>query len=122
MPPTYRVSLSYSNQSLGQMAMLRDSRNGSHLTEPVPPVSKHTINGTRRVVLVTSYERAIIVDEHKLIAVRLLAGLLFSTLDTSIVSTSLVTISNDLNDFTNAPWVVLSYLLTYMGTNWVLIG
>lgn len=46
---------------------------------------------------------------------RLLFGLLFATLDTSIVSTSLVTISHDLGDFVNAPWVVLSYLLTYMG-------
>lgn len=45
----------------------------------------------------------------------LLMGLLFSSLDTSIVSTSLVTISHDLNDFTNAPWIVLAYLLTYMG-------
>ncbi|RBR05303.1 uncharacterized protein FIESC28_11388 [Fusarium coffeatum] len=42
-------------------------------------------------------------------------GLLFSSLDTSIVSTSLFTISHDLNDFTNAPWIVLAYLLTYMG-------
>lgn len=44
----------------------------------------------------------------------LLVGLLFSTLDTSIVATSLVTISHDLNDFINAPWIVLAYLLTYM--------
>ena len=42
-------------------------------------------------------------------------GLLFSSLDTSIVSTSLVTISHDMNDFVNAPWIVLAYLLTYMG-------
>lgn len=42
-------------------------------------------------------------------------GLLFSSLDTSIVSTSLVTISHDLDDFVNAPWIVLAYLLTYMG-------
>ena len=46
----------------------------------------------------------------------LLVGLLFSTLDTSIVATSLVTISHDLNDFVNAPWIVLAYLLTYMST------
>ncbi|KAM5346562.1 hypothetical protein ACJ41O_009567 [Fusarium nematophilum] len=45
----------------------------------------------------------------------LLTGLLFSSLDTSIVSTSLVTISHDLDDFINAPWIVLVYLLTYMG-------
>lgn len=44
----------------------------------------------------------------------LLVGLLFSTLDTSIVATSLVTISHDLDDFVNAPWIVLAYLLTYM--------
>jgi MFS family permease len=48
---------------------------------------------------------------------RLLNGLLISTLDTSIVSTSLVTISNDLGDFVNAPWIILAYLLTYMGSN-----
>ena len=42
-------------------------------------------------------------------------GLLFSSLDSSIVATSLVTISHDLNDFVNAPWIILAYLLTYMG-------
>lgn len=45
----------------------------------------------------------------------LLLGLLFSSLDASIVSTSLVTISIDLRDFLNAPWVVLAYLLAYLG-------
>ncbi|KAI8632994.1 putative MFS multidrug transporter [Xylariaceae sp. FL1651] len=45
----------------------------------------------------------------------LLLGLLFSSLDASIVSTSLVTISIDLQDFLHAPWVVLSYLLAYLG-------
>ncbi|KAI0419520.1 hypothetical protein F5X98DRAFT_65485 [Xylaria grammica] len=45
----------------------------------------------------------------------LLLGLLFSSLDASIVSTSLVTISIDLQDFLNAPWVVLAYLLAYLG-------
>lgn len=42
-------------------------------------------------------------------------GLFFSTLDTSIVSISLVTISHDLDDFLNAQWVMLAYMLTYMG-------
>ena len=51
-----------------------------------------------------------------LMPIRLLLGLLFSSLDTSIVATSLVTISHDLNDFINSPWIVLSYLLTYMGS------
>ncbi len=45
----------------------------------------------------------------------LLLGLLFSSLDTTIVSTALVPISADLSDFLNAPWVILSDLLTYMG-------
>ncbi|KAI1497920.1 major facilitator superfamily domain-containing protein [Biscogniauxia marginata] len=45
----------------------------------------------------------------------LLLGLLFSSLDASIVSTSLVTISIDLQNFLDAPWVILSYLLAYLG-------
>ncbi|KAH8662214.1 major facilitator superfamily domain-containing protein [Xylariales sp. PMI_506] len=45
----------------------------------------------------------------------LLLGLLFSSIDASIVSTSLVTISLDLHDFLNAPWAALSYLLAYLG-------
>ncbi|KAF2993946.1 hypothetical protein E8E14_001307 [Neopestalotiopsis sp. 37M] len=45
----------------------------------------------------------------------LLLGLMFSSLDASIVSTSLVTISVNLSDFVNSPWVALSYLLAYMG-------
>lgn len=45
----------------------------------------------------------------------LLLGLLFSSLDASIVSTSLVTISIELHDFLKAPWVVLAYLLAYLG-------
>ncbi|KAI2617048.1 MFS general substrate transporter [Hypoxylon sp. NC1633] len=44
-----------------------------------------------------------------------LVGLLFSALDASIISTALVTISTDLHDFLNAPWIVLSYLLAYLG-------
>lgn len=45
----------------------------------------------------------------------LLLGLLISSLDASIVSTALVAISLDLQDFLNAPWVALSYLLAYLG-------
>jgi hypothetical protein len=41
---------------------------------------------------------------------------MFSCLDMSVVSTALVAISIDLdNDYLNAPWVILAYLLTYMG-------
>ncbi|KAI0401540.1 major facilitator superfamily domain-containing protein [Xylaria palmicola] len=60
---------------------------------------QHQLNGWRRTVLVAI----------------LLLGLLFSSLDASIVSTSLVTISIDLQNFLDAPWVVLSYLLAYLG-------
>ncbi|KAK3396450.1 hypothetical protein B0T20DRAFT_271490 [Sordaria brevicollis] len=41
-------------------------------------------------------------------------GLMFSCLDTSIVSTALVSISLDLGDAQDAPWTILGYLLTYM--------
>ncbi|KAI4604318.1 hypothetical protein KJ359_000453 [Pestalotiopsis sp. 9143b] len=50
-----------------------------------------------------------------MLVIILLLGLLFSSLDASIVSTSLVTISVNLSDFVNSPWVALSYLLAYMG-------
>lgn len=45
----------------------------------------------------------------------MLGGLLFSVMDTTIVSTGLVTIAYDLNDFQNMYWVVLAYLLSYLG-------
>lgn len=41
-------------------------------------------------------------------------GFLFSTVDTCIVSIPLITISEELGDHVHAPWVILSYLLTYM--------
>lgn len=41
---------------------------------------------------------------------------MFSCLDMSVVSTALIKISMHLgNDYLNAPWVILAYLLTYMG-------
>ncbi|KYK60648.1 Major facilitator superfamily domain, general substrate transporter [Drechmeria coniospora] len=109
MANEYKMSLSYPNPSLGQMAPLED-RTGSGQTEgeseqtavadaPHVPQAPIAVSGARQVVLMGS----------------LLVGLLFSSLDTSIVSTSLVTISHELNDFVNAPWIVLAYLLTYMG-------
>ncbi|KAJ9155205.1 Multidrug resistance protein 3 [Pleurostoma richardsiae] len=45
----------------------------------------------------------------------LLCGLLFSVMDTTIVSTALITITTDLGDFQNVYWVVLSYVLAYIG-------
>ncbi|PNY25087.1 MFS-type transporter [Tolypocladium capitatum] len=96
MANEYRMSLSYPNPSLGQMASLEDrgSQNGAS-SKPTVVASTPPVKG--------------------LTCRRLLVGLLFSSLDTSIVSTSLVTISHELNDFANAPWIVLAYLLTYMG-------
>jgi hypothetical protein len=46
----------------------------------------------------------------------LCVSLLLSTLETTIVSTSLVSITNALSGFENRDWVVTSYLLTYTGT------
>jgi hypothetical protein len=46
---------------------------------------------------------------------------MFSCLDTAIVSTALVSISDDLNDYLNAPWTVLAYLLTYMSQSNIII-
>ncbi|KAF5241172.1 hypothetical protein FANTH_9202 [Fusarium anthophilum] len=100
MANEYRMSLSYPNPSLGQIAVTEnDLEENAPMATEIIGLRKHSVTGPRRVVLVIS----------------LLAGLLFSSLDTSIVSTSLVTISHDLDDFTNAPWIVLAYLLTYMG-------
>ncbi|KXJ94049.1 major facilitator superfamily domain-containing protein [Microdochium bolleyi] len=44
----------------------------------------------------------------------LLFGLLFPSLDASIVNTSLLTISLDLHEFIKAPWVVISYFLAFV--------
>ncbi|KAH6894148.1 major facilitator superfamily domain-containing protein [Thelonectria olida] len=101
MPNDYTVSLPYPNPSLGQQmgALEEGMGNADASSSSTFGIQKHSVSGPRQVVLVLS----------------LLTGLLFSSLDTSIVSTSLVTISQDLNDFVNAPWIVLAYLLTYMG-------
>ncbi len=48
-------------------------------------------------------------------ALSILIGFFFSLLDTTIVSTSLIASSEDLHDFRDGSWVVLAYLLTYMG-------
>ncbi|OHE96617.1 major facilitator superfamily transporter [Colletotrichum orchidophilum] len=50
-----------------------------------------------------------------LVIISLLVGLFLATLDTSIIATSLITISEEIGDYYNAPWVLLAYLLTYMG-------
>jgi hypothetical protein len=42
------------------------------------------------------------------------SGLVFSCLDTSIVSTALVSVSSEFQNYQDTPWIVLGYLLTYM--------
>lgn len=39
---------------------------------------------------------------------------MFSCLDTSIVSTALVSVSVEYQNYQDTPWTVLGYLLTYM--------
>lgn len=45
----------------------------------------------------------------------ILAGLLFSSLDAGIVATSMHKITEELGDSENVSWIILAYLLTYMG-------
>ncbi|KAK2075391.1 hypothetical protein P8C59_009520 [Phyllachora maydis] len=52
--------------------------------------------------------------KKNLLTAIILLGLMFSCVDTSIVSTALVQISHDLNSDKNINWTVLAYLLTYM--------
>lgn len=47
---------------------------------------------------------------------------MFSCLDTSIVSTALVSVSVEYQNFQDIPWVVLGYLLTYMSEHTRLMG
>ncbi|KAG9673376.1 MFS general substrate transporter, partial [Aureobasidium melanogenum] len=42
-------------------------------------------------------------------------ALLLATLDTTIISTSLITIASDLGHFDQASWIMVAYLLTYSG-------
>lgn len=118
MASPHRVPLSYPNPSFSQMACLEDqgSQSGG-LTKPAAELIVPPVSGVRQAVLMASYEKPLPCRAYRAQLTRrsLLVGLLFSSLDTSIVSTSLVTISHELNDFANAPWIVLAYLLTYMG-------
>ena len=43
-------------------------------------------------------------------------ALFLGAIDSSIVATALVTIGRDFNDFIELQWIVLAYLLTYLGT------
>ncbi|KAL5906549.1 hypothetical protein ACKVV1_010950 [Pyricularia oryzae] len=50
-----------------------------------------------------------------IVVILLLTCLLFSLLDTTIVSTSLLETSKDLGNVEDISWIMLAYLLTYMG-------
>lgn len=50
-----------------------------------------------------------------LINTSLCFGLLLSVMDSSIVATALVVIAREFEDFVNVQWIILSYLLTYLG-------
>jgi hypothetical protein len=54
-----------------------------------------------------------------LIQPRLCLSMLLSTLETTIVSTSLVSMVNELQGFSQAGWVITAYFLTYTG-EWLL--
>ncbi|PYH67690.1 putative MFS multidrug transporter [Aspergillus vadensis CBS 113365] len=45
----------------------------------------------------------------------LFLGLLLSTLETTIVSTALITIASDLGGYDKSNWIIVAYLLTYTG-------
>lgn len=59
--------------------------------------------------------RKLIFKRFQAYRARLWISLFLSTLETTIVSTSLVSITNALNGFILRDWIVTSYLLTYTG-------
>lgn len=116
---TFRLSLTYPNPSLCQTNNAVNERRQSD-EQPLSKseelvVAKHTTSRLSQGVLVTWYAGQCFQWTKLICSNSLLLGLLFSSLDTSIASTSLITISRELQDFENAPWIVLAYLLTYMG-------
>ncbi|KAG5966697.1 hypothetical protein E4U57_002011 [Claviceps arundinis] len=104
MASEYQMSLPYPNHSLSQMTSSEAPKTRQAQAHPDGSASmadNERVSGARQKVLVVS----------------LLIGLLFSSLDTAIVATSLITISHEMNDFVHAPWIILAYLLTYMGAS-----
>jgi hypothetical protein len=51
---------------------------------------------------------------HNDLLLSICAGLMFSCLDASIVSTALVSVSVEFQNYQDTQWTVLGYLLTYM--------
>ncbi|KAK8119284.1 major facilitator superfamily transporter [Apiospora kogelbergensis] len=77
----------------------RDGGGGNPETASTPQVQRTYIQGWRLYTLITA----------------LCLALLLSFLETTIVSTSLVSITNALGGFEQRDWVVTSYLITYTG-------
>jgi hypothetical protein len=115
------ANLSYPNPSLSEVTVEIHQPAGPGMDElQEPPAGPHRAPDTRarRVLLTIMYVCDIYrPPTHAAVLTHLgsiLSGLMFSCLDTSIVSTALISITVDLHDSLNAPWTVLAYLLTYM--------
>lgn len=124
MANEHGLSLSYPNPSFSQMGCAEpemDDRGcqSKYLGRPLTQVGSSPLSGVRQVIVMASCAKVPAPLPSLLSASDRLNQAsrrpVFSSLDTSIVSTSLVTISHKLNDFVNAPWIILAYLLTYMG-------
>lgn len=90
------------------------------------PAREYT-TGWRLHVLTFGYEFLLFLDTAcagagYLTIRRVTLSLFLSTLETTIVSTSLISITNALNGFGRGSWVVTSYLLTYTGKSFFFFG
>ncbi|KAF7595516.1 hypothetical protein BBP40_005852 [Aspergillus hancockii] len=79
--------------------VLSPSSSSSGASTPKPYASLKPMHGWRLWTTITA----------------LFLALLLSTLETTIVSTALVSIGSQLGDYDRANWIVVSYLLTYTG-------
>ncbi|KAI8181012.1 Multidrug resistance protein 3 [Colletotrichum sp. SAR 10_65] len=91
--------LSYPNPSLGDTAGFAAANSSPPQVQSGPQRKPRLSDKVHGVLLVFS----------------ILLGLFISTLDTSVIATSLMSISEEFQDHANASWILLAYLLTYMG-------
>jgi hypothetical protein len=84
---------------------------GTSTTAPAPP------NGSLPPTPQSNYGKLANLSPWRRACINtsLMIGLLFSIMDTSIVSTSLLTISIDFNSLAKTTWVVLAYTLADLG-------
>lgn len=90
-----------------------DEQNGHQQQQQAPP-GVH-LNGWRLYLVQFRYATSLRFCSVWLILLSLYLGLILSIMDSSAVSTALVTIGDHFNDFTRIQWVVLAYMLTYTG-------